>query len=193
MPNIFPGLKLVETQDASPTERSQIPPPILHTKWGLFPITTLVLSLAFLLSSIIPVEKDVAEEMIASLESVNFNQLDIFISNLILSVVMMIPALGFVFSLLSSSLEGMVVSAFSILNNSNPLSIAVSFISTPEGMLEFLAYGLASAQGLAGFFAIVEKRFRRELKEYLTTLLIVIGLLIAAALLEAARKTSLSS
>jgi uncharacterized membrane protein SpoIIM required for sporulation len=161
---------------------------LFHTKWGLFPITVLVFSLVFIISSTIPVERDLAENIVESLEeSVNFNSLDIFIHNFTLSLVMMIPIIGFVFSVFSSSLSGMAVSAFSIVKNLNSLLLAVSLISSPEGMFEILAYGLASAQGLAGFFAMVEKRFRKELKEYLATIIMVIGFLLVAAFLEASR------
>lgn len=102
---------------------------------------------------------------------------------------MMIPIIGFIFSIFSSSLSGMAISAFSILSNSNSLLLAVSLISSPEGILEILAYGLASAQGLAGFFAMIEKRFRKELKEYLITIIIVAGFLLVAAFLEVSRAT----
>ncbi|MEM1547428.1 MAG: stage II sporulation protein M [Thermoproteota archaeon] len=174
-------------------QQDKVLPPLLHTKWGLFPITVLVFSLVFIISSTIPMEKDLAEDIVRSLkESVSFNPLDIFIHNFTLSLVMMIPIIGFVFSIFSSSLSGMAVSAFSIMSNSNPLPLAVSLVSSPEGIFEILAYGLASAQGLAGFFAIVEKRFRKELKEYLVTIIIVIGFLLAAAFLEVSRITRFS-
>jgi len=138
----------------------------------------------------IPVESDLAKSIVESLkESMSLSPSDIFIHNLLLSLVMMIPVFGFIFSLFSSSLSGMAVSAFSTVFGSNPLRVAISLISTPEGILEFIAYGLASAQGLAGFFAIVEKRFRNELKEYLLTTIMLIVILFIAALLESARVT----
>ncbi len=167
---------------------------LLCTKWGLFPITVFVFSLVFIISSMIPVERDLAENIVRSLEeSISSNPLDIFIHNFTLSLVMIIPIIGFVFSIFSSSLSGMAISAFSIMKNSNPLLLAVSSISSPEGIFEIIAYGLASAQGLAGFFAMVEKRFRKELKEYLETIIMVMGFLLVAAFLEASRLTGFPS
>ncbi|MEM2688176.1 MAG: hypothetical protein QW796_07495, partial [Thermoproteota archaeon] len=99
-------------------------------------------------------------------------------------IVMMIPVVGFGFSIISSSTTGVAVSAISTINNLDSLSVAARLLATPAGILEFLAYGLASAQGLAGLFAILEKRFNRELKGYLTTLIIVSSLLLAAAFVE---------
>ncbi|MEM3465051.1 MAG: hypothetical protein QW506_00635 [Thermoproteota archaeon] len=161
-------------------------PPFLHTKWGLFPITVFLFSTVFLISSSIPLEKSFAEEIYTSVSgSMRFTgPLDIFVHNIALSIVMMIPVVGFGFSIVSSSTTGVAVSAISTIKNLNPLSVAVQLLSTPAGILEFLAYGLASAQGLAGLFAMLEKRFNRELKGYLTTLIIVSGLLLAAAFVE---------
>lgn len=161
-------------------------PHFLHTKWGLFPITILVFSLIFLLSSTIPLERSSAEEIYElAKESMGFSSpLEIFTHNISISIIMMMPALGFLFSIVSSSTTGVVVSAVSSLTNLNSLSLAVRLISSPPGILEFLAYGLASAQSLAGLFAMVEKRLKTELKGYLTTLIITIGLLLAAAFLE---------
>ncbi|MEM2570447.1 MAG: hypothetical protein QXJ45_01400 [Thermoproteota archaeon] len=158
----------------------------LHTKWGLFPITVLIFSLTFILSSMIPIEKSLAEEIMVSLKEqfLNSNLIVVFLNNLLLSLVMMIPVFGFVFSIFSSSLNGTAISAISIVTGSPPLHIAIKLLSNPGVILEILAFGLASAQSLAGFFAIVEKRFRRELKEYLTTIVVVIGLLLISALLE---------
>ncbi|MEM2929663.1 MAG: hypothetical protein QW797_02240 [Thermoproteota archaeon] len=168
------------------TRGGKIVPPLLHTKWGLFPITVFVFSTVFLFSSTVPLEKSLAEEIYASaFGSMSFNgPLDIFAYNLALSLLMMIPVIGFGFSIISSSTTGVAVSAFSILRNLNPLSLAIGLLSTPSGMLEFLAYGLASAQGLAGLFAIVEKRVKNELRGYVTTILIVGSLLLAAAFAE---------
>ncbi len=161
-------------------------PPFLHTKWGLFPITVFLFSTVFLISSSIPLEKSFAEEIYTAVSgSMSFKGLlDVFAHNLALSIVMMIPVVGFGFSIVSSSTTGVAVSAISTINNLDSLSVAVRLLSTPAGILEFLAYGLASAQGLAGLFAVVEKRFNRELKGYLSTLLIVGSLLLAAALVE---------
>ncbi|MEM2940473.1 MAG: stage II sporulation protein M [Thermoproteota archaeon] len=161
-------------------------PHLLHTKWGLFPITVLVFSLVFLLSSTIPIERSHAEELYNSVkESMSFSSpLDIFTHNISISIIMMTPVLGFLFSIVSSSTTGVIVSAVSSLTNLNPLSLAVELISSPPGILEFLAYGLASAQSLAGLFAMVEKRMKTELRGYLTTLLITSALLLAAAFLE---------
>ncbi|MCS7138763.1 MAG: stage II sporulation protein M [Crenarchaeota archaeon] len=182
---------IVENQDSeygSYDGKDALPP--LHKKWELFPITILVLSLTFVFSSMIPVEKGLAEEITESLKGyLNVSILDIFMNNLVLSIIMMIPIFGFIFSIFSSSLNGMVVSAFSIATGSNPLRIVISILSSPEGVLEILAFGLASAQSLAGFFAIIGKRFRKELKGYLTTVGIVLILLVIAALLEAIYKS----
>ncbi|MCX8183842.1 MAG: stage II sporulation protein M [Crenarchaeota archaeon] len=157
-----------------------------HTKWGLFPITVFLFSAVFLISSVIPLEKSFAEEIYASVSrSMSFTgPLDIFTHNLALSIIMMVPVVGFGFSIISSSTTGIAVSAISTVKNLNSLSVAAQLLSTPAGILEFLAYGLASAQGLAGLFALIEKRIKRELKGYLTTLLIVSSLLLAAAFLE---------
>lgn len=161
-------------------------PPLLHTKWGLFPITVLVFSTVFLFSSTVPLERSFAEKVYASVfETMSFTgPLDIFAHNLALSIIMMIPAVGFGFSIMASSTTGVAVSAVSILRNLNPLSLAIRLLSTPSGIFEFLAYGLASAQSLAGLFAIVEKRVKKELRGYATTLLIDSSLLLAAAFVE---------
>lgn len=168
------------------SRNSGVPPPFLHTKWGLFPITVFLFSAVFLLSSTIPLEKSFAEEIYASvMESISFTgPLDIFMHNLALSIIMMIPVVGFGFSMISSSTTGVAISAVSTLKNLNSLSLAIRLLSTPSGILEFLAYGFASAQGLAGLFAIVEKRVSRELRGYLSTLLVVGSLLLAAAFIE---------
>ncbi|MEM3660157.1 MAG: hypothetical protein QXU11_07060 [Thermoproteota archaeon] len=161
-------------------------PPFLHTKWGLFPITVFLFSIIFLISSTIRLDRSFAEKIYASVsETMKFmGPLDIFVHNLALSIVMMIPVVGFGFSIISSSTTGVAVSAISTINNLDSLSVAARLLATPAGILEFLAYGLASAQGLAGLFAILEKRFNRELKGYLTTLIIVSSLLLAAAFVE---------
>jgi len=168
------------------TRNGVVLPTFLHTKWGLFPITVLVFSAVFLFSSTAPLEKSFAEELYASVfESISFTgPLDVFAHNLALSIIMMIPVVGFGFSIITSSTTGVAVSAVSTLRNLNPLSLAIGLLSTPSGILEFLAYGLASAQGLAGLFAMVEKRVKKELRGYVTTILIVGGLLLAAAFVE---------
>ncbi|MEM3712641.1 MAG: stage II sporulation protein M [Thermoproteota archaeon] len=180
---------IVEKQDAE-ERRGRACLLLLHTKWGLFPIAILVFSLTFILSSVMPVERDLAEEITTSIkEQLNLSVLDVFMNNLALSLIMMMPVFGFIFSVFSSSLNGMTVSAISTVTGSNPLHIAISLLSSPEGMFEVLAFGLASAQSLAGFFAIVEKRLRKELREYLTTIGIVVGLLAMAVLFEAFQAT----
>lgn len=186
--------KKLGLSDGGPSGRRTLPL-LLHTKWGLFPITVLVFSLVFLLSSIIPLERSSAEEIYSSVkESMGLaSPLDIFMHNISISIIMMTPLLGFIFSIVSSSTTGVVISAISTLTNLNSLSLAVKLISSPPGILEFLAYGLASAQSLAGLFAIVEKRMRKELKGYLITLMIVVGLLLTAAFLEMALITGSST
>lgn len=179
-------LKIVGKSDIEYGDGRGNVPRFLHTKWGLFPVTVFVFSIVFLLSSVIPLEKSFAEKIYASVsEGMNFTgPFDIFMHNFAISIVMMIPAIGFGFSIIVSSTTGIAVSAISILKNLNSLSLALLLISTPSGILEFLAYGLASAQGLASLFAVLEKRFSRELRGYLITLLMVGGLLLVAAFLE---------
>gem|GEM_PF-1560731 len=168
------------------SQDSGVFPSFLHTKWGLFPITVFLFSTVFLISSTIPLEKSFAEEIYSSVStSMSFTgPIDIFAHNLSISIIMMIPIIGFGFSIVSSSTTGVAVSAISTLKNLDSLSLAVRLLSTPSGILEFLAYGLASAQGLSGLFAVIEKRVSRELKGYLTTLLIVGSLLLTSAFIE---------
>lgn len=118
------------------------------------------------------------------MENIPKNPIDVFLHNFGLSMIMTIPVLGFVFSMISSATTGVAVSALSTLNNLNPLSLAIGLISSPVGMIEFIAYGVASAQSLASLFAIAEKRMTKELKGYASTILIVMVLLLVAALLE---------
>ncbi|MGQ9479080.1 MAG: stage II sporulation protein M [Thermoproteota archaeon] len=172
-----------------PEVAEQAPPLILQTKWGLFPITILVLSLVFILSSTIPMERSLAEkiysEYVSSVESINLeNPFEIFLNNFSISVLMMIPLVGFGFSIFASYVNGMTISAISLVENLNPLLISLWLVSRPFGILEFLAYGLASAQSLSSMFAIARKRVRKELKSYVSTILIVACLLLAAAFIE---------
>lgn len=172
-----------EVDYAGERSKTQLLP--LHTKWGLFPITVLVFSLTFILSSMIPIEKSLAEEIMTSLKERSLNLIDVFLNNLLLSLIMMIPVFGFIFSIFSSFLNGVAISAISFVKGAHPLHIAIKLLSSPRVILEILAFGLASAQSLAGFFAIAEKRFGKELKKYLTTIIVVVGLLLTAILLEA--------
>ena len=122
-----------------------------------------------------------AEEL---LSEVVLSPIAILANNLMASLLMMIPALGILFSAFIVYSTGLIVSALASSQGISPfLLIAIPFI-TFYGLLEMLAYGVAVSESALIVHALIRRRLRSELRILPIALAVTAGLLTVAALLE---------
>ena len=135
-----------------------------------------------------PMSRTEAESLTSGFEellsTVAENPAAIFLNNFFASLLMMIPAAGMALAAYIAYNTGLVIGAVSIVSNIPPaLSLMIPFI-TVYGFFEMFAYGFAVSESFYLAAAAVRRRFRAELRVFPVMLVVVVGLLAVAALLE---------
>jgi hypothetical protein len=137
-------------------------------------ITLLLVNLALLMlfvttGTLTPVPKPTAQEIYNELASVPVTPEVIFLHNIMICLVEIIPLLGTLMLVVSGFATGLGLSAISIVTGTNPAAdLWVLLNQYPHTWLEFLAYSLAATEGTMVFLMLIavgfRLLFRRELK-----------------------------
>jgi len=135
-----------------------------------------------------PMSRSEAESLTSGFEeilsTVAASPAGIFLNNFLASLLMMVPALGMGLAAYIAYNTGLVIGAVSIVSNIPPaLALIIPFI-TVYGFFEMFAYGFAVSESFYLAAAAVRKRFRSELRLFPVMLVVVVGLLAFAAVLE---------
>jgi hypothetical protein len=135
-----------------------------------------------------PLDPGTSESLLSQadelLSRVRLSPVAILANNLLASLIMMIPALGILFSAFIVYSTGLIVSALASSQGIPPfLLLAIPFI-TLYGLLEMLAYGVAVSESALIVHALIRHRLRSELRILPIALAVTAGLLALAALIE---------
>lgn len=159
----------------------------------------IVLLAIFILGSYTQLEPSEAEELRNRVEG-NINELKqtvgllpgIFLNNMRAALIMTIPVIGVVLGALITYTTGLVISAYSIKYQIEPILLVTLPFLTVYGLFEFIAYGMALAEGLIIVYSIIKKNLRIELKMLPKVIGLVALILLVAAVIEYAIIETLS-
>jgi hypothetical protein len=151
-------------------------------------VAMLVLVGVLAAGALTPMSRSEAESLTSGFEELlstaAANPAGIFLNNFLASLLMMVPAAGMALAAYIAYNTGLVIGAVSIVSNIPPaLALTVPFI-TVYGFFEMFAYGFAVSESFYLAAAAVRRRFRAELRLFPVMLVVVVGLLAVAALLE---------
>jgi hypothetical protein len=108
----------------------------------------------------------------------------IFLNNIRVALIEMIPAVGFVFWSVSLYTTGQVLQAFSLDANIPPFATGLITFAFPHGLVEFAGYAFAVTESVMLIFSGVKHRLRAELRIAGFEILLVAGTLVLAAVVE---------
>lgn len=149
-------------------------------------VVTIALATILLFGSSATLTQEESEDIIQQVSEL-FRDIDvwkIFFNNFQIALLMFIPALGtFIGGYIIYS-TGLVFAAYSVQSGIPAIFLVGFALLSPYGILEFLAYGLATSEGLLIIYAAFKKRLRSEVKVLPLAILAVAGLLLTAAALE---------
>lgn len=159
----------------------------LKTRIVVAIICTVALYALLVVGSITPVEADRAQEMVEEfrdlVSGIN-SALDIFLNNFVISLLMVIPALGIIIGGWIVYNTGLIVSSFATMEGISVVLFLVIPIITIYGLLEFIGYGIMMSEGIMLIYAIRKKSIKSELKILPIIITISAGFLGLAALIE---------
>jgi hypothetical protein len=153
----------------------------------------LILFVVFIsIGSLTPVSQTVAQELYNSIVSIPINPETIFLHNLTICLIEIIPLLGFFFYFLSAFASGISISAISLIQGSSSVNdIWLLLNNYPHTWLEFFAYTLAASESIMMILILIAAAtkpalFRRELKIVGLTVLACASLLGIGSIFETA-------
>jgi hypothetical protein len=141
--------------------------------------------------SLTPIPQPLAQQLYDNLLGVSVTPESIFLHNLLISLLEIVPLLGTMFLFLSGFVSGLSVSAISLVQGGNSLNVLWVLLNNfPHSWLEFFAYTLAASEGTMIFLMLIavgtKLLFRRELRILGLTFLVCNGLLAAGSVFETA-------
>ncbi len=151
-------------------------------------LITLILIIVLALSSLIPLSSEEAQSILRQVEELfgdKITFMDIWMNNLLIALLMHIPFIGPGIGGFAIIQTGRVFGALAAQTGVSSILFILIAILAIYGLVEFLAYGVAFTEGVLLSYSIVKKSLRSELTWVPVSLGISIGLLLAAALLEA--------
>ncbi len=155
-------------------------------KLSLFIALILIVVLA--LSSLIPMSNEEAQSILRQLEELfgeDITFMDIWVNNLFIALLMHIPFIGPGIGGFAIIQTGRVFGALAAQTGISSILFIFLAILAIYGLIEFIAYGVAFTEGILLSYSIVKRSLRSEIAWIPVSLGISIGLLLAAALLEA--------
>jgi len=108
-------------------------------------------------------------------------------NNLTLCLLFFVPAFGTAFMAFVGYSTGTVLSALAIVSSgsTDAFFLALATLSLPWSWMEFIAYSLASSEGMMIILALVGRTLRREAKTLLIVMAVSVALLVLGAIAEA--------
>jgi len=132
---------------------------------------------------------DVANQIATDIqhEAATTTWLNIFLNNLLLTLVVFVPFFGIVFSLFVQFNTGYAIGAIAQTEGVSNVLITLLLLTTPVGVLEYVSYIFALAESII----LAYSAYKRQLKHRLVnstwkTILLVAVLLLIGAVVEAA-------
>ena len=110
--------------------------------------------------------------------------LAIFLNNIRVALLEMIPAFGFIFWGASLYITGQVLQAFSLSANIPPFATGIITFAFPHALVEFAGYSFALTEGVMIIRAPFKRKFRAELRFAGYEILLVAATLVLAAVIE---------
>jgi hypothetical protein len=152
----------------------------------------LILFIVFIsIGSLTPVSQTVAQELYNNLVSIPINPASIFLHNMTICLIEIIPFLGVFLYFLSAFASGIGISAISLIQGSSSLNDLWLLLNNyPHTWLEFFAYTLAASEGIMVILMLIaaatKPAFRREFKIAWSSVLVCAGLLAIGSIFETA-------
>lgn len=159
----------------------------LKTRIIIALICTVALYAVFVAGSLTPVEPDKAQEMVEEFRDLvaGINSaFDIFLNNFVISLIMIVPALGVIIGGWIVYNTGLIISSFASLEGISVVLFLMLPIITIYGVLEFVGYGTMMSEGILLMYAIRKKSIKSELKILPVVIAIGAGFIGLGALIE---------
>jgi len=124
------------------------------------------------------------EEFRSFVVGLTASPLGIFQNNFMIALLMSIPVAGAFLGAGIMYNSGVILSAASIAQRVDPMMLVLSTLIWPVGIMEMLAYSLASTQSLLLAYAGYKRMLRSEARNLAVTVAVVAVLLAASSVIE---------
>lgn len=115
----------------------------------------------------------------------SFGWLPIFVNNFEITLETFVPGLGLFYAVSTQYDSGVFVAGLAKANNVSGLAYVFAISTSPVGLVEYLSYIFAFAEGLYMFICFYEQSLKEWLRTHLPkTLLFCVAVLLVAALVE---------
>nr|MDO8098529.1 hypothetical protein [Candidatus Njordarchaeota archaeon] len=155
-------------------------------------LINLVLFMVLLtVGTLTPVPQPLAQELYNEIVNVPITLESIFLHNMLICLLEIIPLLGTMLFITSGFATGLALSAISLITGIDPSGALWALLNEyPHTWLEFLAYSLAATEGTMAFLMLIavgfRLLFRRELKILALTFVVSNSLLAVGSVFETA-------
>jgi len=149
-------------------------------------LTTIILFIILGVGSSIPLSGEEARQFMKQFEDLteNLSTFRIFMNNLKIALLSFIPFIGVGITGYVIFQTGKFLGYISTKSGIHPALFILFSIMTIYGLMEFLGYGVAASEGIILSYSLIKRRFRREVKWLLISIVVSAALLLAAAALE---------
>ncbi len=168
---------------------------IKNLRLRIFPLSIFALIIALLLGLFTPIDRDQARYLVEKVYETYISELNarekfsekvffIFMHNSQVSIMMLLPVMGFAFTLFSMYWSGVTMHAFIIVQpNISRISMIIQLFSVPSTWLELIAYSIAFTESLYSTIMLAKKK-NYTIVNLILTLLIVESMLLFSACIE---------
>jgi heme/copper-type cytochrome/quinol oxidase subunit 2 len=178
---------LAEPEPEPSPVRAKILKHLLWIRLGAFAACTLIFIIFFYMGSQTAISREASIRLLDELRAVigpDPTIMTIITNNVMISLLLLIPAIGVFFLAFVSHNSGVVLAAISQIEGFNPMDVFIASLLWPWSWFEIIAYGLAASQGVMLLIALLTRRFNQELRTLVIVGVISIALLSVGAVIE---------
>lgn len=159
----------------------------LERRLKLSIIATMALLIALYAGSLFPLNQEDSQRVAQEAKELigqDISAIRIFTNNIAITLLMLLPIAGALIGVYIAFSTGLAFSALSMEAGLSPILAITMTLVLVFGLVEFLAYGLASSESIILAHAIVRKRLGSEIRKIIPILILIIVGLLGAAFLE---------
>lgn len=159
----------------------------LERRLKLSIVATMILLITLYAGSLFPLNQEDSQRIAQEARELigeNISAIGIFANNIRITLLMLLPIAGALIGFYVAFSTGLAFSALSIQVGLSPILAITMTLVLVFGLLEFLAYGLASSESIILAHAIIRKRVTSEIRKVLLILVLIVVALLGAAFLE---------
>ena len=154
---------------------------------NLFFINLFLLFFTGLIGSSISLEANEVDNIINQVKQIipkNINVISIFVNNITIALIMIIPIIGLIFAIITIFQTGMVFAAMASIENLSGTLLYIITAITPFFWLEFMTYAANVTQGIFILTALIKKQIRNEITRTIIIITMSFAFLFTGSVIE---------